>query len=485
LTLFEKSCPGANKAEHVSVPVGASPAELLGEAAGDLLAIGPPPLPELGEPAVVRHYMHLAARTFSVDANFYPLGSCTMKYNPRVNEWAATQPGLSVLHPLVPAAAVQGALRLMYELREMLAEIAGLAEVSLVPAAGAHGELTALKVIVAYHASRGQNRGKVLIPDSAHGTNPASCALCGRSAGAVKTRPDGRIDLEDLAANLDEDTAALMVTNPNTLGLFERDILAAADLVHRAGAQVYLDGANMNAILGITRPGDFGADAMHFNLHKTFSTPLGGGGPGAGPVAVAEHLAPFLPVPQVVRTADAYSLDFDRPSSIGMVRSFTAQFGVCVRAWCYIRACGPAGLRKVSETAVLNANYLAGALQEVLTLPHAGRCMHEFVLSAAGGGLHGRGLAGKIAKRLLDHGFHAPTVYFPLIVPEALMIEPTETESLATLDAFIAAIRDIAAELQSDPQALDHAPHTMAVSRVDEVAAARKPILRWRSPQDG
>lgn len=477
-TLFEKSCPGANAGEHVDAPVGPGPAELLGGSAG-LLADGPPPLPELGELDVVRHYTRLARRNFSVDANFYPLGSCTMKYNPRVNEWAAAQPRMGGLHPLAPDRCVQGALRLMYELRLYLAEVAGLAEVTLNPAAGAHGELTALKVIMAYHRSRGQKRTKVLTPDSAHGTNPASCTICGRSAVAVKSRADGRIDLDELAARLDDDTAALMITNPNTLGLFETDIRAAADLVHKAGAQLYLDGANMNAILGIARPGDFGADAMHFNLHKTFSTPHGGGGPGAGPVAVAEHLAPFLPIPQVEADGENhYRLSFHRPQSIGMVRSFAGQFGVFVRAWTYIRTLGPDGLRRASETAVLNANYLAAALRQMLPLPHGEYCMHEFVLSALRDAEHDRGLAGRIAKALIDRGIHPPTVYFPLIVPEALMIEPTETESLATLDAFIAAMREILDELAADPEALDHAPYHAAVAKVDEVGAARNPVLR-------
>ena len=477
-TLFERSCDGANHGAFTPAPAGPQPAEILGKDA-DLLAESPPPLPDLGELEVVRHYTHLAGRNFSIDGQFYPLGSCTMKYNPRINEWAASREGLAGLHPMAPAAAAQGALRLMYELRCYLQEISGLAEVSLVPAAGAHGELTALKTIVAYFRARGEKRTKVLTPDSSHGTNPASCTVCGRTAVPVKSRPDGTIDLDDLAAKVDGETAALMITNPNTLGLFERNISAAAKIVHDGGAQLYLDGANMNAILGVTRPGDFGADAMHFNLHKTFSTPHGGGGPGSGPVAAAAHLAPFLPVPQVVKSDCGYALDFDRPQSIGMVRSFAGQFGVFVRAWCYIRALGPAGLRRASETAVLNARYLAAALKDLLPLPYDGGCMHEFVLSAQRHGASDRGLAGKIGKRLLDYGMHAPTVYFPLIVPEALMIEPTETESLATLDAFIAAMRQIMAELEADGAALDHAPHGTPVSRVDEVAAARNPVLKW------
>jgi len=462
----------------VPCPAGASPAELLGGAA-DVLAAEPLDLPELAEPDVVRHYTHLSERNVSLDGSFYPLGSCTMKYNPRINEWAASVTGMAQLHPMAPPAMSQGALKLMHELATYLAEIAGLHAVSLAPAAGAHGEMTALKVMMAWYRSRGENRTKVLTPDSSHGTNPASCTVCGRRAVAVRSRADGRIDLDDLVAKVDDDTVALMITNPNTLGLFETDITAAAELVHQAGAQVYLDGANMNAILGITRPGDFGVDAMHFNLHKTFSTPHGGGGPGAGPVAVAEHLEPFLPTPVVVHENGGYQLDYDRPESIGPVRSFAGQFGVCVRAWCYIRALGPDGLRKVSETAVLAANYLATALKEVLPLPHDEYCMHEFVLTAQRHGASDRGMAGKIGKRLLDYGFHAPTVYFPLIVPEALMIEPTETESLATLDAFIDVVRSIVDEVQADPTVLDAAPFDQPVARVDETGAARRPILRW------
>ena len=481
-TIFEKSVPGANPGQYTPAPQGPALQELLGPAAEEVLAEGPVPLPELGELDVVRHYTHLAGRNFSIDHNFYPLGSCTMKYNPRVTEWAASQPGLADLHPLAPDACAQGALRLMHELRTWLAEISGLDEVTLVPAAGAQGELTGLKVIMAYYRSLGQARTKVLTPDSAHGTNPASCTVCGQLAVPVRSGSDGRIDLDDLAAKLDSDTAALMITNPNTLGLFERDIVAAAELVHKAGAQLYLDGANMNAILGIARPGDFGADAMHFNLHKTFATPHGGGGPGSGPVAVAEHLAPFLPIPQVEKDGDRYRLSFHRPDSIGMVRSFAGQFGMFVRAWTYIRSLGPDGLRKVSETAVLNANYLAATLKKLLPLPYDGHCMHEFVLSAMRAGEKDRGLAGRIAKRLIDYGIHPPTVYFPLIVPEALMIEPTETESLATLEAFLDAMRAILDELDANPQSLDHAPHTAPVARVDEIAAARKPVLRWRKP---
>ncbi|NQU76586.1 MAG: aminomethyl-transferring glycine dehydrogenase subunit GcvPB [Planctomycetes bacterium] len=481
-TIFEKSRPGANEGRYTPAPDPASPgaAELLGESAGDVLAETPLPLPQLGELDVVRHYTHLAGKNFSVDANFYPLGSCTMKYNPRVNEWAAAQAGMADLHPLAPASAVQGALKLMYDLRTYLAEIAGLAEVTLAPAAGAHGELTGLQVITAYYKSRGENRTKVLVPDSAHGTNPASCTICGMSAVAVRSGRDGRIDLDDLAGKLDNSTAALMITNPNTLGLFESDIAAIAALVHSAGAQLYLDGANMNAIVGIVRPGEFGTDAMHFNLHKTFSTPHGAGGPGSGPVAVAKHLTPFLPVPQVVRKGQAYELDCARPDSIGMVRSFAGQFGVCVRAWCTIRTHGPEGLRRMSETAVLNANYLAAALRDLLPLPYDDHCMHEFVLSAHPASYEGHGLAGQIAKRLIDYGFHPPTVYFPLIVPEAMMIEPTETESLEMLDAFVAAFRVIVAEFEADPGSLVHAPFDASVARVDEVAAARKPVLRWR-----
>jgi glycine dehydrogenase subunit 2 len=472
--LFELSRPGRRGARLPPCDVPSRPvAELVPTAA---LADAPPPLPELGEPDVVRHYTNLSTLNMSVDTHFYPLGSCTMKYNPKRNERLAGLPGLLNLHPYQNEDSLQGLLELLYRLQQMLAEIAGLDAVSLQPAAGAHGELTALLVAAAYLRDRGQRRTKVLAPDSAHGTNPASAAVAGFSTVSVKSTPQGLVDLADLRAKLDEQTAVFMITNPNTLGLFEPQIAEITRLVHEAGGLIYLDGANMNAILGITRPGDFGADMMHFNPHKTFSGPHGGGGPGAGPIAVRAVLAPYLPAPVVVEREGQYRLDYDRPQSIGRVRSFFGNVGVLVRAYCYIRTYGPEGLRAVSENAVLNANYLLARLKHVLPVPQGDRCMHEFVASAARLKAE-RGISAMdLAKGLLDHGFHAPTVYFPPIVKEALMIEPTETESKETLDAFVAALEALAA---ADPESLHMAPHTTPIARPDEVQAARQPRMRW------
>jgi len=401
-----------------------------------------------------------------------------MKYNPRINERVAAMPGFSDLHPCQDEADVQGMLELLYRLRRYLEDIAGLAEVTLQPAAGAQGEMTGLMIINAYHRSRGENRLKVLTPDSAHGTNPASCTICGRQACSVKSKPDGRVDLDDLRANVDEQTAALMITNPNTVGVFDEQIADIAEIVHAKGAQLYLDGANMNALLGIAKPGDFGVDAMHYNTHKTFSTPHGCGGPGAGPVGVAEHLRPFLPVPQVVRRDDGtYRWDYDRPQSIGKVRSFYGQSGVLVRAYAYIRALGADGLRDVSEKAVLAANYLAARLKGRYQLPFPAPYAHEFILVPKFEGT--KVTETDIAKRLLDYGFHPPTMSWP--IAHCLMIEPTETESLATLDAFADAMLAIADEIESDPERVKSAPHHAPVSRVDEVSAARKPDVRWRA----
>ncbi len=446
----------------------------------------PLPLPSVGYLDLIRHYTRLAQRNFSVDGNFYPLGSCTMKANPKVNEWAAGLSGFANLHPHSDPADCQGALELLYHLRIFLAEIAGLDEVSLQPCAGAHGEWTSLKVIRAYFADHGQpQRRVVLAPDTAHGTNPASCAMCGANVVTIKSLPNGLTDLEDLKRHLNDQTAAVMVTNPNTVGKFDAHIAEMAKLIHDAGAFLYLDGANMNAILGITRPGDFGADIMHFNTHKTFSTPHGCGGPGAGPIAVRKELAPYLPVPQVVKNADgSYSLDTNRPKAIGKVRSFVGQFGVLLRAYTYIRACGPDGLRNVSETAILCANYLAQKLKHVYPLPFgpkgdapmaADPCAHEFItvpqeIIDAGVSIM------DLAKGLIDRGFHPPTVHFP--VANCLMIEPTETESLDTLEAFIAAMLELADLAKHDPQQLKDAPERTPVRRLDEVLAARKPILK-------
>jgi glycine dehydrogenase subunit 2 len=475
--LFELSKPGCRAARLPECDVPGRPiAELLPPAA---LAAAPPPLAELAEPEIVRHFVNLSTLNMSVDTHFYPLGSCTMKYNPKRNERLAALPGLADLHPYQPEETLQGMLQLLYESQQMLAEIAGLAAVSLQPAAGAHGELTALLVAAAYFRDLCEKRSVVLIPDGAHGTNPASAAMAGFRTVAVKSTPEGFIDLEHLAAQLSGEVAVLMVTNPNTLGIFERHMAEIARRVHDAGGLVYLDGANMNAILGIARPGDFGADLMHFNPHKTFSGPHGGGGPGAGPIAASASLAPYLPAPIVVRQGDRYRLDDDRPRSIGRVRSFFGNVGVLVRMYCYLLTHGPDGLRQVAENAVLNANYLLARIRPLLGVPQGDRCMHEFVASAARLKAE-RGIAAMdIAKRLLDYGFHAPTVYFPLIVREALMIEPTETESKATLDAFAEALERILAE---PAEVLHEAPQHTPVSRPDEVRAARQPILRW-TPQ--
>ncbi len=474
--LFESSRPGRNTAILPPSDVPDQPLDALLPDAHR--AQEPPPLPELGELDVVRHYTNLSALNMSIDSNFYPLGSCTMKYNPKRNERLAALPGLAAQHPYQDESTLQGLFGILYDLQNTLAEIAGLDAVSLQPAAGAHGELTALLVAAAYFRDRGEKRTQVLIPDSAHGTNPASAHLAGFEAVTIKSDSRGLVDLGDFKAKLGAETAVFMITNPNTAGLFDPQIGEIARMLHERGAQLYLDGANMNAILGITRPGDMGVDLMHYNPHKTFSGPHGGGGPGAGPIAVREHLAPFLPVPLLARDRDGtYRLDHDRPRSIGRVRSFFGNTGVLFRAYCYIRSQGPEGLKRIAEHAVLNANYLMALVKDVYPVPYGGRCMHEFVASARAlakeRGIH----AMDIAKRLIDFNFHAPTVYFPLIVPEALMVEPTETESRETLEAFARVLRQIAAE---DPELLHTAPHSTPISRPDEVKAARTPVLRWK-----
>jgi glycine cleavage system P protein (glycine dehydrogenase) subunit 2 len=473
--LFELSKPGRRGVRLPASDVPEVPlAELLPD---DALAAAPPPLPELTEPELVRHFTNLSTQNMSVDTHFYPLGSCTMKYNPKRNERLAALPGIVDLHPYQPTSTLQGLLELLYGLQEMLAEISGLPAVSLQPAAGAQGELTSLLMAAAHFRSIGQKRTKVLAPDSAHGTNPASAAMAGFETVAVKSTPEGFVDMEDLAARLDETAAVFMITNPNTLGMFDRQIAEIARRVHDVGGLIYLDGANMNAILGISRPGDFGADMMHFNPHKTFSGPHGGGGPGAGPIAVTHALAPYLPAPVVIRDEHGYRLDYDRPQSIGRVRSFFGNVGVLVRAYCYIRTHGPAGLKRVSENAVLNANYLLSKVKHIFPVPQGDRCMHEFVASAAKL-KSDRGISAMdVAKRLLDFGFHAPTVYFPPIVREAMMIEPTETETRETLDAFAQTLFRISEE---PPELLHDAPHTTTISRPDEVRAARQPVLAWR-----
>jgi len=476
---FELSRPGrrCHRLPKCDVP---SDAPLSSLVPAEHLASAPPPLPEVAEIDLIRHFTNLSTRNMSIDTHFYPLGSCTMKYNPKRHERLAGLSGFAELHPLQPDDTIQGMLELLYEMQNYLAEISGLPAVSLQPAAGAQGELAALFVAAAYFKDKGEaHRRKVLVPDSAHGTNPASAALAGFDAVTVKSGPDGLVDLEDLKAKLGPDTAVFMITNPNTLGLFETHIKTITDLLHANGSLVYLDGANMNAILGITRPGDFGADMQHYNVHKTFTGPHGGGGPGSGPIAVRDFLAPYLPAPVVFKDGDKYKLDHDRPKSIGRVRSFFGNVGILFRGYAYIRTLGPDGLKQVSEHAVLNANYLRARVTEGYDVPHAGPCMHEFVASARSILKEKKVKAWDICKRLLDYGFHAPTVYFPLVVSEALMMEPTETESKETLDAFADALLKIKAE---DPELVRGAPYTHVVHRPDEVKAAKEPVLRWRPP---
>ena len=474
--LFEQSQPGRQSSVLARSSADAEPMSSL--IPGEFLADKAPDLPELDELSVVRHYVRLSQLNFAIDKNFYPLGSCTMKYNPKRNERIASLPGFASVHPYQPSRSVQGLLEVLYELQNYLAEIAGLHAVSLQPAAGAHGELTALLVAAAHFRSIGEKRANVLVPDSAHGTNPSSAHIAGFDAVTVKSGPSGLVDLDDLKAKLNSQTAVFMITNPNTAGLFDHQIGTISSMLREQGALMYLDGANMNAILGVVRPGDMGADLMHYNPHKTFSGPHGGGGPGAGPIAVRQHLAKFLPSPMVVRReSGVYELDNDRPESIGRVRATFGNVGVLVRAWAYIRSQGPDGLKNISEMAVLNANYLLSSLKDVYPVPMGDRCMHEFVASARAMSREKGVRAMDIAKRLLDYGFHAPTVYFPMIIAEALMIEPTESESRQTLDQFILAMRAIA---QESPDVLHAAPSTTPVDRPDEVQAARNPVLRWR-----
>ena len=438
----------------------------------------PPALPRLSEPEIMRHYSRLASMNYSISEHFYPLGSCTMKYNPVANEEAARLPGFANLHPYQDEDTIQGALELMWRLEMTLCEVVGVERLTLQPAAGAHGEWTALRMIQAYHRSRGEERTEVIVPDSAHGTNPASAALCGFTVVEVRSGSDGRVSVGDLEAKLSTRVAALMLTNPNTLGLFERQIVEMAEMVHATGAKLYYDGANLNALMGICRPGDMGFDAIHLNLHKTFTTPHGGGGPGAGPVGVKADLVPFLPHPTIERRDGRFWLDYDRPQSVGRVRSFYGNFGMLVRAFTYILAMGGDGLTQASRDAVLAANYVRKSLDGVLELPHDGPCMHEFVASARNLGTVGvRAL--DVAKGLLERGFYAPTVYFPLIVPEAVMIEPTETESKATLDSFVGAVREIVEVARENPDDLKAEPRSLPVGRLDEVSAARNPVLRW------
>ncbi len=442
-----------------------------------LLRSKPAELPEVYEVDVIRHYTALSRRNFGIDNGFYPLGSCTMKYNPKINEDVARFPGFAKIHPYQPEESIQGALQLLHELQNDLAEITGMDHVTLQPAAGAHGEWTGLMLIRAYHESRGEVRTKVIVPDSSHGTNPASATVAGFDTITIPSNDKGLVDLDQLRAAVGSDTAALMLTNPNTLGLFEEQIVEIAQIVHEAGGLLYYDGANSNAILGIARPGDMGFDVVHLNLHKTMSTPHGGGGPGAGPVGVKEKLARFLPAPMVVRSEEGvYSFDYNYPETIGRVKGFYGNFGILVRAYTYIRTLGPDGLRKVSEYAVLNANYMMRRLAPYYDVPYERACKHEFVMS----GRRQKKLGVRtldIAKRLLDFGYHPPTIYFPLNVEECIMIEPTETESKETLDGFIDTMIQIAQEAQDNPELVINAPYTTVVKRMDETQAARKPVL--------
>jgi glycine dehydrogenase subunit 2 len=450
--------------------------EMIGEA---FVRKSEPNLPEVSELQIMRHYTALSKRNHGVDSGFYPLGSCTMKYNPKMNEDVARLTGFSHIHPYQSVETVQGALHLMYDLQESLTSITGMHTVTLQPAAGAHGEWTGLMMIRAYHEANGDfERTKVIVPDSAHGTNPASATVAGFEAVTVKSDERGLVDLEDLKRVVDDKTAALMLTNPNTLGLFEEDIEEMASIVHEAGGKLYYDGANLNAILGYARPGDMGFDVVHLNLHKTFTGPHGGGGPGSGPVGVTAELEPYLPKPILTKLNGQYGFDYDRPESIGRVKPYYGNFGINVRAYTYIRTMGAEGLKKVSEYAVINANYMMRRLQEEYDLPFDRHCKHEFILS----GKRQKKLGVRtldIAKRLLDFGYHPPTIYFPINVEEALMIEPTETESKETLDAFVDAMIQISNEAKEAPEMVQEAPHTTIVSRMDETLAARKPVLRY------
>jgi glycine dehydrogenase subunit 2 len=472
--IYERSQTGrrAGRLPHHDLPKAEIPEHLR--------RVAPPRLPEVAEPELVRHFTALADRNFGIDTGFYPLGSCTMKHNPRVNERVVSLPGFRDLHPYQEDEGAQGALELMWNLQEILGEIVGLPAVSLQPAAGSQGELTGLMLMRAYFDDRGEGgqRDTIITADTAHGTNPASVTMAGYKLEKVGTDARGNLDLADLRAKVNERTAGLMLTNPSTLGLFDEGIVEVARIFHDAGALLYYDGANLNAVCGISRPGDMGFDIVHYNLHKTFSQPHGGGGPGGGPVAVRDIVEPFLPSPTVVRDADAFRLHYDRPKSIGRVRGFGGPFGVFVRSYAFIRSYGP-GLKEMSETAVLNANYLLAQLQDTYELPYERHCMHEFVLSARNLKRDYGITALDVAKRLMDFGIHPPTVYFPLVVPEALMIEPTETEPKERLDEFVDVMRRIATEAAESPEVLKEAPHHRPVRRLDEVRAAKNPVVKY------
>ncbi|MBI1912373.1 MAG: aminomethyl-transferring glycine dehydrogenase subunit GcvPB [Deltaproteobacteria bacterium] len=475
--IFEKSSKGRTGVEPASFDVPEASAEAL--IPKNLLRDDIEGFPDVAEIDAVRHYTRLSQWNFGVDTGFYPLGSCTMKYNPKVNEDMARLPGLSMLHPYQPEELSQGALKLMYELEGFLAEISGMDAITLQPSAGAHGELCGLLLISDYFKSKGKPRTKIIIPDTAHGTNPASSHLAGFKVVPVKSEGKGVLSVEAVKAIMDTDTAALMLTNPNTIGLFESNIKEIAEIVHKKGGFVYCDGANLNAIMGIMKLGDLGVDVVQFNLHKTFSTPHGGGGPGSGPVGVRKALEPFLPIPRIKKAGKKFKLDYNRPKSIGRMKSFYGNFSIMVRAYTYIRRMGGEGLKRASEAAILNANYIKEKLKDSYALAYDQPCMHECVFSDR---LQlGSGVATMdIAKRLIDYGYHPPTVYFPLVVPGAIMIEPTETETLETLDKFIEVMKLIADEAKATPQVLKDAPTKTKVQRVDEVRAAREPILRWK-----
>jgi glycine dehydrogenase subunit 2 len=474
--IFEKSSPGKRgyKLPPLDVPE-VDPAALLGDAHRESTGS----LPELSEIEIIRHFTRLSTWNYAIDLGMYPLGSCTMKYNPRVNEFVSRIEGLAEAHPFQPEALAQGSLEIVELLQKCLIDITGMDAITLQPAAGAHGEFTGILLVRAYHESKGNARRKILIPDSAHGTNPATAAVCGYQVQNIKSNALGGIDVEELERIVDEDTAALMLTNPSTIGVFESEIHKIADILHAKGALLYMDGANMNALVGKVRPGDFGVDVMHLNLHKTFSTPHGGGGPGSGPVACKAILEPFLPTPVLSRQGDSLTWNFDRPQTVGRVRAFYGNYGMFIRALAYIMANGPDGLRQTTEDAVLNANYIRKGLEDLYELPYKTASMHEVVFSdkrQAAKGIR----TGDIAKRLIDYGFHPYTVSFPMIVSGALMIEPTESESREELDLFVAAMRSIAQEVEEKPELVKNAPHSTRVSRLDEVTAARKPVLRWK-----
>ncbi len=475
--IFELSAPGRRAVRLPTLDVPEEPLDAL--IPEDMLRTEPAGLPEVSEIDVIRHFTRLSQFNHGVDTGFYPLGSCTMKYNPKVNEDIARMPGFASIHPYQPEQTVQGALEVMDQLGEYLKEISGMNHVSLQPAAGAHGELAGILLIRAYHEARGNERHKIIIPDSAHGTNPATAAMAGYNTVEVPSDDRGGVDIEALAAILDDDVAGLMLTNPNTLGVFDENITQIARMVHEAGGLLYYDGANANAIMGYSRPGDMGFDIVHFNLHKTFATPHGGGGPGSGPIVVTDELAPYLPVPIVTQTDGTYRFEWDVPESIGQLRSFYGNFGVMLKAYAYIRSMGASGLKAASADAVLNANYLMNALKDTYYLPFDRTCMHEFVLSGSWQKKEHGVSTLDIAKALLDYGMHPPTIYFPLIVDEAQMIEPTETESRETLDQFIKAMKEIAEIARENPDALFEAPRRTPVRRLDEGSAARRPLICW------